>query len=82
MHFVHQELREGNGLVPGSFVASFSFLFLYLFLLEVNPEENCRIENTALCLLFIFVVIVDGESSMLLAEFHYRELMLCALELN
>lgn len=57
---MHQELRGGNGLVPGSFVPSFLSPFSVFFLLEVNPEENCRIENTALCFLFFFfVVIVD-----------------------
>lgn len=80
---MHQELRGGNGLVPGSFVPSvFFFLFFFFFILEVNPEENYRIENTALYFWGFFVIIVDGESSMLLTEFHCRELILCELEIN
>lgn len=65
-----------------AFFLPFFFPFSVFFLLEVNPEENCRIENTALCFLLFFVVIVDGEPSILLTEFHCRELMFCELELN
>lgn len=58
---MHQELRGGNDPVPGSYAP---FLKIFFF----KPRRKLQNRKYSFMFFGFFVIIVDGESSMLLKE--------------